>query len=52
MNNLIPEDGKGANKSDLQDMRIETSSSIELDVELTAKEKLYKKICKYVRLSF
>ena len=52
MNNLIPEDGKGVNKADQQDMRIETSSSIELDVELTTKEKVFKKICKYVRMSF
>ena len=33
-------------------MRIETYSSIEHDSELTAKEKIYKKICKYIRLSF
>lgn len=33
-------------------MRIETYSSIELDEELTAKEKLHKKICKYVRLAY
>lgn len=45
-NNFIPED-----KSQ-DDLRIETYSSIELDNELTAKEKIMKKICKYVRLSF
>ena len=33
-------------------MRIETYSSIEHDSELTGKEKIFKKICKYVRLSF
>ena len=33
-------------------MRIETYSSIENDSELTQKEKIYKKICKYIRLSF
>ena len=35
-----------------QDLRIETSSSIEHDNELNAKEKLIKKICKYIRLGF
>ena len=34
------------------DMRIETYESIELDNELSAKEKLRKKICKYISLSF
>ena len=33
-------------------MRIETYSSIEHDSELTGKEKIFKKICNYIRLSF
>jgi len=47
-NNFIPEDRKG----DPSDNRIETYSSIELDSELTAKEKVQKKICKYIGLGF
>ena len=33
-------------------MRIETSSSIDLENDLTAKEKIVKKIVKYIRMSF
>jgi len=35
-----------------QDLRIETYSSIELDTSLTSKEKIRKRIAKYVRLSY
>lgn len=51
-NNLFPNEDTADKGNNLlvSDMRIETYSSIEHDDELTAKEKLRKKICKYIRL--
>ena len=54
-NNFIPDISGTDEKNIAQgaaDMRIETYSSIELDDELSAKEKIRKKICKYIRLGF